>query len=475
MGIPITGDGTVQSGLGGAAGFGELQLERSDDGVLRLDVSPVFETGLSYFGRNFAGTDLWVNTNGTLSFGAALTGYPTAANANPLMDVIGIFWADLDTRLRGEGVESGQIHVDVDPVADRVSLTWDNVGFYRRNTDSPARFQLQLYDRGGGDFDIVFRYDAIDLVQGSAVDDVGARVVLASTRLLNLVPNLPPLGALQTLDTAAGNTGVEGLWVFQMRGGTMAGAQIVAGEVLTGTGAADVLTGQGLDDLLSGGGGNDQLRGQAGRDTLDGGDGTDTLDGGTGDDFVYGGSSAVDLRDLVFGGDGNDNIDGGRGNDDLNGGNGNDTVSGNFGSDTVVGNVGNDVLGGGPGSDVMFGNDGADYLNGGWGHDRVNGGAGADRFFHSGLVDHGSDWIQDYTAPAGDVLVFGPSGAARDQFQVNFAHTANGQGVRSGDATVAEAFVIWRPTGQILWALVDGAGANAIYVDSGGEVFNLIG
>ncbi|MBN2631599.1 MAG: hypothetical protein JXR75_13795, partial [Rhodobacteraceae bacterium] len=199
MGIPVTGTGRVETGLGGPSGFGEAQLDRSDDGSLRLDVSAVFESGLNFLGRRYAATDLWVNTNGTLSLGAALPEYPTAASVGLPTDMIAIFWADLDTRLRGEGLESGQVHIDIDAVADRVSLTWADVGMYRRNTDSPARFQLQLYDRGNGDFDIVFRYDSVDLTTGSAEDDLGARVMVSSPRLL--APFLPSgLPAVAGLD-----------------------------------------------------------------------------------------------------------------------------------------------------------------------------------------------------------------------------------------------------------------------------------
>jgi hypothetical protein len=476
MGTPVTGNGSVQSGLGGPAGLGEIQLERSDDGALRLDVSSVFEAGLNYLGGSFAATDLWVNTNGTLSFGATFGAYPTAANADLRSNLIAVFWADLDTRLRGEGVESGLVHVDIDPVADVVSITWDNVGFYRRNTDSPARFQLQLYDRGNGDFDIVFRYDSIGMTEGTAADDAGARVLISSSRLVQncTLPGFGPGSALDTLDTAPGNTGVAGLWVLAVRAGNMAGAQVVPGQILTGTEGADSLVGGALDDLLIGKAGNDRLTGNAGNDTLEGDDGADTLDGGAGDDFIFGGRSTDDLRDIIYAGDGNDSVDGGYGNDDLNGGNGNDTLVGNYGADTLIGNAGADVLSGGPGADMMYGNDGADFLNGGFGNDRMNGGTGADRFYHLGVPDHGSDWVQDYISADGDVLVLGIAGAVRSNLQVNYAHSANDQGVRAGNASVAEAFVIWRPTGQILWALVDGEGQGAILVDLGGSVVDLL-
>jgi hypothetical protein len=474
MGSAITGNGTAQTGLGGAAGYGEIQLDRSDDGALRIDVSAVFETGLAYFGRHIAASDLWVNTNGTLSFGAAWPGYPSAETLATPLDLIAIFWADVDTRLRGEGVESGQIHVDIDPQADRVSLTWDNVGAYRRDTSSPNRFQLQLYDRGNGDFDIVLRYERIDWVQGTAPGDLGARVLLSALgQAADMgLPGLAAGSDPALLDTLAGNTGTPGFWVLQMRGGQLVPRDPPppAGLVRSGGAGPDTLTGAEGDDLLSGEGGNDLLAGLGGNDTLYGGDGADTLNGGAGDDFLFGGATAADLRDVVYGGDGHDRIDGGYGNDELNGGNGNDVIIGGIGADTVIGNAGADTLSGGGGGDLLYGNDGPDFLNGGFGYDRLNGGAGADVFFHQGVADHGSDWVQDYNAAEGDVLSGGIAGAGADQFQVNFAVTPG-----AGSAAVAEAFILYKPTGQILWALVDGGDDAQIRLQIGPQIYDLLG
>ncbi|WP_323785513.1 hypothetical protein [Thalassovita sp.] len=212
----------------------------------------------------------------------------------------------------------------------------------------------------------------------------------------------------------------------------------------------------------------DNANGLAGDDTLRGGDNPDTLIGGNGDDIIFGGETAADLRDNVYGGNGNDSIDGGYGNDELRGDADNDTIVGGYGVDTIVGGTGDDQLTGQAWSDLVFGGDGADFVNGGFGHDRVNGGDGADRFFHIGIFDHGSDWIQDYSASEGDVLVFGGSGTP-DQFQINFVETAN-----AGEAGVEEAFVIYRPTGQILWALVDGGAQTEINLMIGGAEYDLL-
>ena len=182
-----------------------------------------------------------------------------------------------------------------------------------------------------------------------------------------------------------------------------------------------------------------------------------------------------DLSDVIYGGDGNDSVDGGHGNDRIFGGAGDDTLAGGFGADTIEGQDGDDVITGSAFSDQVFGGNGDDFVNGGFGHDRVNGGAGADKFFHVGIEGHGSDWIQDYDSAEGDVLVFGNAAASASDFQVNFAHTADSAGERAGADDVMEAFVIYKPTGQIMWALVDGQGQASIDLSiGGGTPFDLL-
>ena len=233
-------------------------------------------------------------------------------------------------------------------------------------------------------------------------------------------------------------------------------------------GGDDIFNGLGGNDTANGGPGNDLLRGDAGNDALNGGEGADTLDGGAGDDVLIGGASPADLRDVIFGGSGNDSIDGGAGNDELWGGVGADTIEGGAGADTIRGQEGNDVLTGSAFSDLIFGNDGFDFINGGFGSDRLNGGAGPDRFFHQGLAGHGSDWIQDYSRAEGDRLVWGGGPAGPGQFAVNFAATPGAGG------GAQEAFVIYRPTGQILWALVDGGAESGIVVQLGAQAVDLL-
>ncbi|MFC3612587.1 calcium-binding protein [Lutimaribacter marinistellae] len=248
----------------------------------------------------------------------------------------------------------------------------------------------------------------------------------------------------------------------------------VGPDLLEGAGNNDTLIGGPGDDTLIGFDGDDRLLGEGDNDDLRGGDGNDTLNGGDGDDTILGGDTEDDLRDVIFGGAGNDQIDGGHGNDQIFGQEGNDTLSGGFGADELQGQEGDDGITGGALSDLVFGGAGNDFVNGGFGYDRINGGDGADRIFHLGVFDHGSDWVQDYNAVEGDVLVFGQM-ATFDDFQINLAHTATPDGERSGADDVQEAFIILRATGQIIWALVDGEGQSSINVQAGGEIFDLMG
>ncbi len=463
--MAVTGTGAAVRSLGGPIGFGALAVPRSDDGSLRIDARAVFETGLLWFGNRYAGDAIWINTNGTISFGAAFANYRPIGADVPGRDVIGAFWGDVDTRMDGEGAESGQVWVDVDPVADRLTVTWADVGAYRYDATASNLFQVQIFDRGGGDFDLTLRYSRIDWDIGSADDDGGAMAFLSGARIGQPVV----LGTALTLDAVAGNAGLPGLWHWEFRGGATAGLRPATGLIRDGTAGPDTLDGGAGDDLLRGLSGNDVLRGADGADWLDGGDGSDTVNGGAGNDTLRGGLSEADLRDVIFGGDGADDIDAGHGNDQVYGGAGNDTIAGGFGADELIGQEGNDLITGGAFSDAIFGGDGDDFLNGGFGGDRLNGGAGADRFFHLGIFDHGSDWVQDYRSTDGDLLVWGgPVTARATEFQVNFTETAN-----AGVSGVAEAFVIHRPTGQILWALVDGEAETAIRLRIGAVTYDL--
>ncbi len=157
----VLGTGAPVSGLGGALGYGEIALPHDDDGSHQVDLSAVFENGIVIDGVTYAADEVFINTNGSISFSAGIGALPSDPSALGI-PFLAVFMADVDTRLDGEGPESGTIYVDVDPVNDVVTITWVSVGFYRRNASLTNTFQVQLLDRGDGTFDVVYRYGDIN-------------------------------------------------------------------------------------------------------------------------------------------------------------------------------------------------------------------------------------------------------------------------------------------------------------------------
>jgi Ca2+-binding RTX toxin-like protein len=219
-GDPVTGDGTLVN-AGGTA------LPVNDDGSSQVDMSSVFEDGLNFFGAEYDASEIYVNTNGNITFGSGLEPYTPSGISDSITPLIAAFWADVDTRA------GDPIYVDVDAEADVVTITWGNVGFYDAQSDPSNSFQIQLFDRGGGDFDIVFRYEDINWSAGTAsggssetgLGGTPARAGFSAGNGSDFF-ELPQSGIeseITNLETIAGNTGVEGLWVFEVRSGAVVG------------------------------------------------------------------------------------------------------------------------------------------------------------------------------------------------------------------------------------------------------------
>jgi Ca2+-binding RTX toxin-like protein len=107
--------------------------------------------------------------------------------------------------------------------------------------------------------------------------------------------------------------------------------------------------------------------------------------------------------------------------------------------------------------------------NGGWGWDELIGGSGTDRFYHHGVqTGFGTEWVHDFNDTENDRLVTSANGTA-SSFVVTYAVTAG-----RGSDGVAEAFVRYAPTGQIAWALEDGANLDEIMIQTGSGTFDLL-
>lgn len=397
----ITGNGTAQTGLGGAAGFGEMALTRADDGSFAIDTSAVFENGLTVAGVTYAANALFVSLDGFLTFGTGAVGLPSSPTTQLTTPFIAAFMADIDVRLDGEGAESGLVWIDIDPIMDVVTITWQDVGFYRRNADLTNTFQIQLFDQGAQGIEVALRYQSIEWtsgdLQGGWGGNSGTPAYLGhrwnAWGAATLLPASGNESLLLNLPTTLGNTGVTGLWVWTVP------------LLALGVGTAD-------EDVLIGGIDVDRLIGLGGDDTLSGGLGADTLDGGDGFDWTsYSNASAglffsfanPSLNTNEAAGDILISIEG---------------VIGSAFGDTLMGGAAPEVLRGGDGADSLFGQAGADTLlgdagddtlEGGLGADTLTGGAGLDMVSYSGALTalrvSLADISQNTAEAAGDVFV----------------------------------------------------------------------
>jgi len=236
-GTPITGGNSLVGGLGGDAGYGENTATRNDDGSTSYgasDLIPVFEDGLNFFGTTYDG--FYVNTNGSISFGRGISTYTPDTITSGGTPAILPFWADVDTRQYANDAFPPAIYTDFDTVNGIVTVTWPGVDYYStRSSDHVAKnnyFQLQLYDRGSGDFDIVFRYQDIEWSSGNAsngTDGLGGTPARAGwtagdgSNFFEL-PQSGNEGQILALESTLGNTGQTGMWVFEVRNGAVSSA-----------------------------------------------------------------------------------------------------------------------------------------------------------------------------------------------------------------------------------------------------------
>ena len=106
-------------------------------------------------------------------------------------------------------------------------------------------------------------------------------------------------------------------------------------------------------------------------------------------------------------------------------------------------------------------------MEGGSGTDTLTGGYGADQFILRRLSD-GADLVTDYSAEDGDTLVLTVSALAPDDLQLRLVALPG-----IGASAVAEAQILYRPTGQVLFTLQDGAAMADIFVRMGAVTYDL--
>lgn len=245
---------TLVNGLGGAAGFGENAVARTDDGSSTfIDLTTVLPGGLNFFGQLFTG--LWVNNNGSVSFASSMSSFtPTAITGSTANPLITPFWADVDTRggpaapsAGGTSTGSNQVWYDLEAATGTFTVTWDDIGYFNRKTDKLNAFQLALTKVGDdGDFNITLRYENIDWTTGDFSGGSGglggtvARAGYSSGNGLDYL-ELPQSGnqaAILAFESAS-NIGTPGTYEFAIRNGAVLATLAVGdAQVLEGDGSS---------------------------------------------------------------------------------------------------------------------------------------------------------------------------------------------------------------------------------------------
>ena len=206
----------------------------------------------------------------------------------------------------GNSTGSNLVWYDIDEQNDKITITWDDVGYFNYKTNKTNAFQLQLIDTQNGTFDIKFIYEDINWTTGDAsrgtngLGGVVARAGYSAGDGLNYYE----------LPFSGNQAAMLNLENYLLPGQSEAGVWSLSAN---GSGGISGIGLEGVDDNLQGANSSDILDGRSGDDTIYGHDGDDIITGGEGNDTLYGGAG----NDRFFSGFGNDVIDGGSGIDTV--------------------------------------------------------------------------------------------------------------------------------------------------------------
>lgn len=262
--VSVDGNGTLVTGLGGAAGFGEHGngTQSFEDFGPEL-VNTVFESGLNFYGTTYHELSV---SGGRVGFDGYLQDFTSSPDQiHPVQDArdpgIFPFMSFLGSVRTDTGTQADKFYVDFDPIGDVITITWADVGFRTSSTTNPSSqrnsFQLQLFDRGNGDFDFVFRYQDVNWTtrigyfgdaDGDGLSSDAARAGWTAGDMSNYgeIPASGNSDALLALETTQGNTGVNGVWAYAVRGGQVieVGSGASFGDITFGAYAARTVDGQ---------------------------------------------------------------------------------------------------------------------------------------------------------------------------------------------------------------------------------------
>lgn len=163
-------------GSGPSAGGG---LERNDDDFAQAGFGmPAVPFVFSLYGTPFTGTDIFLNNNGNLSFGAGFSSFTPSGFPVADFPMVAPFWGDVDTRNELSGAAyykffDGDGDLDIDTLV----MTWDNVGYFNTAADKTNTFQVAISDGSnpamGLGNNVCFSYDDMQWTTGDASGGLG--------------------------------------------------------------------------------------------------------------------------------------------------------------------------------------------------------------------------------------------------------------------------------------------------------------
>ncbi|WP_162687404.1 thrombospondin type 3 repeat-containing protein [Bradymonas sediminis] len=218
-----TAGAPLLTGFGGPAGVGpSTGLENDDRPSLRVDLDAAFPYGLNFYGNVYDA--LWINTNGNVTFNAAMSTYTPQPFPIASQPMIAPWWGDVDTRNQSSSFDN-QIYSYTDVAGGRFIVTWNEVGYYSYRVNLVNTFQLILTDRSDvivGDYDVEFRYNRCEWTYGSASNRTPAQAGFDAGDQTNYtqLPGSRTKKVLELCDKS--NVGEPGVWRFQIRNGGVA-------------------------------------------------------------------------------------------------------------------------------------------------------------------------------------------------------------------------------------------------------------
>ncbi len=224
-------------------------LAFADDSSASLDMSDVFTDGLNLFGETFDAADIYVNANGSLTFGAAYSEASPSSLNGAVPAMIAAFWSDIVIGAEG-------ITTDIDAEAGTVTLEWRHVTNYSGSLADSApenTFSLTLVDQGNGDFDVIFDYSDINWVYEDLTgSDSSAVAGFSSLSSYFETEYSSRTETLQSLDESSGNSGETGVWTYQFRSGNLYVDDVLVSEGAAKSAAYSADSSDSVGDILFG-------------------------------------------------------------------------------------------------------------------------------------------------------------------------------------------------------------------------------